>query len=1080
MATGYDIHPEILKTIDYKILVLTLPKNDLEDLLTHFVGEHGKISKSLYEDFLIANSIANLNQFMTHIQDIIVAGELDLIALRNEIISLIIKHNPALDPDNIVINSNKILKLKTKDDDKTVIPLTKNSYWNKLYYDENGNYKPISKKDSTNNHINNSNKKDKVDKRDISELSWQPTQVFWDRLNEYIIIKKYKPEDIDCILTQRFFHNSTSFNTYIVQNCIANVEDIYASIDGMGVNVDPNKIIRELFQLCISVNKNISYKRAKELNPVDNDDVYSTNNTTTQRSPYNRNKHSNKKNKTKFTFKQIPKTELLALENNMKVSLVGQDEAINKISEAIKRASVGLKDPIKPIGSFLFTGKTGCGKCVEENSLIFSRNGIKPIKDFYIGTKKQEQLKVNLSTISGEEETEFIYKEGRKLGRVIETSIGNKLGGSMVHPVVTIDNSGEIKFKRFNELIEGDYVGIQYNQNYFSNKRCELPFIFDKHKNDSNSIKYKIPIEMNEDLAYYIGLLTGDGCLTINNRVIFSSADKQLVRSFYLLSEKLFGINVKIASDKYSYYYESVYIYQFLKNACKVSMDYARNKTIPSTILESTGTCIKAFIQGLMDTDGYYEHNRKAIGITLCSKKLIEDLQVVLFNFGVINSIRYRKVKYNDEFKDAYTLSITGRFVDIYFNNINFRLRRKADKQHNRLGVISNQNRDIIPNIASKLKIFCNDYTFDNEFYQKYGSYIKGLRRPSRIKLNSFLKDVISYVGDEVKNNNLYTYFNSFIEQDIFWASITNIEEKELELYDFTVPGSHTFISNGFISHNTLASKVLADELIKTRKNRVVIDCSEYSSDHEYAKLIGAPAGYIGYENGGILTNAIAENPFSVIVFDEIEKASTKIYDLMLQILDEGRLTDGKGKSVSFKDTIIIMTSNVGVAEIDQVEKTIGFGDVAVLTETKKSNALDNALKERFKPEFLNRIDAIIHFRDLKKDDYMKIIDIELYKLKDYLKMNNTEYKDITLNFDNRVKNLIYRKGVDTKFGARPIKRAIEKFISTKIAEVLLNNEYSANVKINVTTKKGKVYLKINDHDKEKKPSILLHTKQGA
>lgn len=640
MTTGYNVHEEILKTMDYKILVLTLPEKDLEDLLTHFVGERGKISKSLYEDFLIANGIANLNQFMAHIQSVSFSGDLDLVKLRHEVVGLIIGHNPALAPDNIVINSNKVLKLKADDDNDTVIPLKKNTYWGKSYYDEYGNYTPVSKKDKTNNYMNKPSKKGEVvSKKDINELAWEPAQVFWDRLNEYIVVKKYAMEDVDQILTQRYFHNSTSFNTYIVQNCIVDVEDIYERIDGMGVNVDPNKVIRELFQLCNSVNETISYKRAKDLHPSDEDETESTTRpgSSAQKASYTKGYGPKKRKKKKLSFKQVPKAELLKLGDNMKISLVGQDVAVDMLSESIKRASVGLKDPVKPIGSFLFAGRTGCGK--------------------------------------------------------------------------------------------------------------------------------------------------------------------------------------------------------------------------------------------------------------------------------------------------------------------------------------------------------------------------------------------------------------------------------------------------------TLASKVLADELINTKKNRIVIDCSEYSSDHEYAKLIGAPAGYIGHDNGGVLTNAVFEDPFSVVVFDEVEKASTKVYDLMLQILDEGRLTDGKGQAVSFKDTIIIMTSNIGVREVEDISKTIGFGDVAVLTENKKGKALDSALKKKFKPEFLNRIDSIVHFKDLTKADYMRIIDIELYKLAEYLRANDTEYKEVTLGFDKKLKTFIYKNGVDAKFGARPIKRAIERFVSNEIAGALLDEEHSPYAEINVTVKRGKVALEIID--KEQEASLLIHGDKG-
>lgn len=265
----------------------------------------------------------------------------------------------------------------------------------------------------------------------------------------------------------------------------------------------------------------------------------------------------------------------------------------------------------------------------------------------------------------------------------------------------------------------------------------------------------------------------------------------------------------------------------------------------------------------------------------------------------------------------------------------------------------------------------------------------------------------------------------------------------------------------------TLSAKVLADELIKERKNLVTIDCSEYSSDHEYSKLIGAPAGYIGYDQGGYLTNAVTENPFSVIVFDEIEKASSKVHELLLQVMDEGRLTDGKGKSVSFKNTVIIMTSNVGIEEVASIKSTIGFGDVAELTDMKQSKAISKAIKNKFKPEFINRIDSIVNFKSLTKKDYMRIIDIELYKLNDNLRHNATEYKNCELDFDNKVKGFIFRKGINKEYGARPLKRCIEKEVATPLAKKLLGEDAAVASKIMVGIVSGKISFNINNETKD-------------
>jgi ATP-dependent Clp protease ATP-binding subunit ClpC len=249
----------------------------------------------------------------------------------------------------------------------------------------------------------------------------------------------------------------------------------------------------------------------------------------------------------------------------------------------------------------------------------------------------------------------------------------------------------------------------------------------------------------------------------------------------------------------------------------------------------------------------------------------------------------------------------------------------------------------------------------------------------------------------------------------------------------------------------SLTSKILANELVKDKDNLIVIDCSEYQADHEYSKLIGSPAGYVGYEQGVILTNAVSKNPFSVVVFDEIEKASPKVFQILLQVLDEGRLTDNKGNKVSFKDTVIIMTSNIGVGDVAAIGKTIGFGDVSKVTQEKKDQAIGQALKKKFKPEFLNRIDEVIYFNDLKEDDYFRIIDIELYKLNDNLQANDTEYRTLTLDFDGKIKKVIYKEGVDAEYGARPLKRTIERLVATPLAVKLLSGGVESDSVVKVS-----------------------------
>jgi len=624
---SYEINAVSLETVEgFEVLVLTLPEADLNDKLTYLAREKGKVTKSFYEDFVIANCVANINQLLSYINQNM-SGSADLLTVRVELMERILEVNPSLAPENLVVNKNFVVKVKTtkkpRPDEKLI---TENSSWNTSYYEDSNKIKNTLA-DTTKEHSKKDAKKLKKKAgektKDIEELEFEERQVWWRRIGQYVKIKQFKEDDAVDILKKRYFHSPTSFNTFIVSVCVIDFEDLFLLLDNMGIptRVAPPILMNELYELCKSVNTFLTYENAQELADESEEKPGKEGDgkpyRTTTAGPMSQHAKKGKQQK----FKDVPKEDLLKLSDNMKVFLIGQDEAIETLTDAIQRASVGLKDPIRPIGSFLFAGRTGVGK--------------------------------------------------------------------------------------------------------------------------------------------------------------------------------------------------------------------------------------------------------------------------------------------------------------------------------------------------------------------------------------------------------------------------------------------------------TLATKVLADELIKGRDNLVTIDCSEYSSDHEYAKLIGAPSGYIGHEQGGVLTNAMMKNPFAVVVFDEVEKASSKVHELMLQILEEGRLTDGKGQRVSFKDSIIVMTSNVGAQEISSISKTIGFGDASKITETKKDGALKEALKKKFKPEFLNRIDAVVNFRTLAKKDYMRIIDIELFKLNDNLKHNETDYKDLDLEFNKSVGSFIFKEGINEEYGARPLKRCIETEIATPLARKILNEDLSIEAIIKVGFKRGKATFKV-------------------
>ncbi len=236
-------------------------------------------------------------------------------------------------------------------------------------------------------------------------------------------------------------------------------------------------------------------------------------------------------------------------------------------------------------------------------------------------------------------------------------------------------------------------------------------------------------------------------------------------------------------------------------------------------------------------------------------------------------------------------------------------------------------------------------------------------------------------------------------------------------------------------------------------KKMVRIDCSEFALPHEYSKLIGAPPGYVGYDDGGVLSEPLLKNPECVVLFDEIEKAHSKVHNLLLQIMDEGFATDNKGKKISFNKSIIIMTSNVGAGEIAQVEGAIGFGDrKAEVDHTFKAKQTTMALENLFAPEFINRIDDLIVFRALDHEDNVRIVDMLLGQVE---KRMGAIGKQLT--FPRGIKQYLAKKIDNSRYGARPLKRIVSKYIETPLSDCLLNCKFKEADTIKISLKRGKI-----------------------
>lgn len=265
--------------------------------------------------------------------------------------------------------------------------------------------------------------------------------------------------------------------------------------------------------------------------------------------------------------------------------------------------------------------------------------------------------------------------------------------------------------------------------------------------------------------------------------------------------------------------------------------------------------------------------------------------------------------------------------------------------------------------------------------------------------------------------------------------------------------GSFLFLGPTGVGKTEL-SKALAEAMFGNENAIIRVDMSEYMEKHSVSKMIGSPPGYVGFEEGGQLSEQVRKNPYSVILFDEIEKAHPDVFNVLLQVLDDGRITDSQGRTVDFKNTIIIMTSNAGAQRIVDPKK-LGFSNVENAESEHKDmkNNVMEEIKRMFKPEFLNRIDDIIVFRALSKEDVKGIAALMLKELKNRL----AKQMDITLTYGDTVKNFIFEKGYDKKYGARPLKRAIQNNIEDSLAEEILSGKIQASDKVSMTVVDGKV-----------------------
>jgi len=293
-----------------------------------------------------------------------------------------------------------------------------------------------------------------------------------------------------------------------------------------------------------------------------------------------------------------------------------------------------------------------------------------------------------------------------------------------------------------------------------------------------------------------------------------------------------------------------------------------------------------------------------------------------------------------------------------------------------------------------------------------------------------------------------------------------SIRRNRLGIKDPKKPiGSFIFLGSTGVGKTYLA-KQLAKEIFGSEENMIRVDMSEYQEKHTISRLIGAPPGYVGYDEGGQLTEQVKNKPYSVVLFDEIEKANKDIFATLLQVLDDGHLTDGMGRKINFKNCVIIMTSNVGVKKLQDFGVGVGFETAAssYVKEEQKRETLKKELKKFFAPEFLNRIDEVIIFNSLIKEDIKKIVKVELDIL--ISRLNGLKYN---IKFDDSIIDMISEVGFDEMYGARPLKRAIQDKLEDFISEEVLKGTIKEGDEYTLTTKDKTVIFKTEKKSRKTK-----------
>ncbi|HYR96838.1 MAG TPA: PhoH family protein [Candidatus Binatus sp.] len=571
-------------------------------------------------------------------------------------------------------------------------------------------------------------------------------------------------------------------------------------------------------------------------------------------------------------------------------------------------------DAIRNFDIVFGIGPAGTGKCIAGSSLVSTTQGFVPIASLAEGTAPGDYkpIDVEVAGIVGTEPASHVYNGGRSATRRITTRLGLEIEVTPEHPLLRLERDGVPAWRRADELQTGDFIAVQRGQAVFG-RNTDVRFVC-RPNGPQDHAKVIAVATLDEELAYLLGVVTGDGCLTFRNRVILSTADPEIVDRFRALAARL---DLKVfrngGNRPYDYIIASAQLYQLLLSL-GISSGKVAEKRIPAAVLQAPREIVRAFLRGLFDSDGTVERRGGYPGLCSASRRLIDEVQTVLLNFGILSAKRTRTVEYRGQPRQYHDIEMRGAEAERFFDLIGFELARK---QRLRKSKPRNTNVDVVPHVAALIDAAARATVLSRAKHQRIYDYRIDRRQPSYRKLEELLGLLASAVATDA-----YRRLDALHGVGLFWAEITTIEEGEADVYDLTVPGTHSFCANGFVNHNTyLAMAMAVAELMKNSFSRIILT---------------RPAVEAG-EKLGFLPGDLAEkvNPYLRPLYDALHDMVD--FDRARRMVERGTIEVAplafmRGRTLNDSFVILDEAQNTTTEQMKMFLTRLGYGSKAVIT----------------------------------------------------------------------------------------------------------------------------------------------------